>query len=287
MVIVAAIYPVSIYFGYQQYSKSPLPEALGAMFGVACIAILYGSVILRHELRHREDKALLETRVAERTAELARALAERSVMLRELHHRVKNNLQLTASLLRLESDYPGGGSARAALEASTQRIQAMALVHETLHETKELIDIDLVGYSRSLISSVGSVGFVEFVLDAESPLGVDLDFAVPFGLLLNELVSDAERRRYPAGQVGQVRFSLGESDGILLSMESNALEHAEESAAETKAESLGVALIDVLVKQLRGESVAGTPGGPRWSLRFPRTARAAPRVGSAAEPDLP
>ena len=264
------LYPISLIVGYSHFSASFASEVAAALLGVVGFVALYGGVILRHQFRHREDKALLETRVAERTAELEKALAERSVMLRELHHRVKNNLQLTASLLRLESDIQGDGLPRDVFEASTQRIEAMALVHETLYDTEELVEVDIVRYARSLLDSISPIGQIVYRLEADSPLGVDLDFAVPFGLLLNELASDASRLIYPIENRGAVIFRIGRSRGgcLELSMFCNGREFAGKPDAQAP-KSLGAALIEALVNQLKGEILGGEPSEARWTMRFP------------------
>jgi two-component sensor histidine kinase len=254
--------------GYRSFSHSYLVLALLTIVGVLGIIILYGGVIIRHELRHRRDRELLETRVRERTAELERSVAERSVMLQEIHHRVKNNLQIITSILRLEVDRQADATSRAAIEASIQRIFAMALVHETLYDTDQLESIDLVNYTGELLNLARDVSPIRFDLKAEGPIPVGLDFAVPFGILLNELVSNAEKHAFPQGAPGEVDIRIDSTEGILLSFADDGIGIPERIGLEG-AKTLGLTLVKVLVQQLHGSIVLDRSSGTRWTIRFP------------------
>jgi len=233
-----------------------------------CLLILFGGVLLKHELRHRQDVALLETRVKERTADLEQALAERLVMLQEIHHRVKNNLQIIISMLRLEADRQSDAAARGSIETSIQRIYAMALVHETLYITDQLESIDLVKYADGLLELARASSSIEFKLEAEGPIFVPLDFAVPFGLLLNELISNSEKHAFPPGFKGEVDIRIESTDGLLLSIADNGVGISESIRLEG-TKTLGLSLVNVLVQQLRGAVTLDRKSGTRWTIRFP------------------
>jgi two-component system, sensor histidine kinase PdtaS len=237
------------------------------MIMIICFIILYGAVILRHELRHRQDKEFLETRVKERTAELEHALAERSVMLREIHHRVKNNLQIITSILQLEAGREESPLARSSREKSVQRIYAMALVHETLYQTEQLDKIDLALYADRLLDDVRAGTSIEFVLDAKGPILVGLDFAVPFGLLLNELVTNAQKHAFPDSFKGRVDIGLGAEEGLALSVADDGLGISEDIRLEG-AKTLGLNLVSALAKQLGGEVALQRNPGTKWTIRF-------------------
>ncbi len=237
------------------------------MLMIVCFIILYGAVILRHELRHRQDKELLEARVKERTIELEHALAERSVMLREIHHRVNNNLQLITSILQLEADKEESPLIRASREKSIQRIYAMALVHETLYKTEELDNIDLAGYADLLIDDVRGGTSIEFILTAVKPVFVGLDFAVPFGLLLNELVTNAQKHAFPGAGKGRVDVRIDSEDGLRLCVADNGRGMSEDIPLEG-AKTLGLNLVSALARQLRGEVALERNPGTRWTIRF-------------------
>jgi two-component sensor histidine kinase len=232
------------------------------------LIVLFGSVLLKHQLRHREDTALLESRVKERTAELERALAERSVMLQEIHHRVKNNLQIIASILKLEAEGDESETARASREKSVQRIHAMALVHETLYQTDQLENVDLAQYADRIIDEIRAASPIEFALAAEGPIYVGLDFAVPFGLLLNELLTNAQQHAFPGGFTGRVDIRIESEDGLLLSVADNGLGMSEDIRLEG-AKTLGLNLVNVLAQQLCGEIVLDRTMGTKWTITFP------------------
>jgi two-component sensor histidine kinase len=225
-------------------------------------------VILRHELRHRRDRELLEARVRERTADLEAALSERSAMLQEIHHRVKNNLQVIISMLKLETERRTDPASRALLETSVQRIYAMSLVHETLYDTDKLDVIDLVRYAELLLESVRSASKNEYAIKASAPVPVGLDFAVPFGLLLNELVSNVERHAYPKGARGRVEVQIESKDGILFTIRDDGVGIPEVVDIEGP-ETLGLSLVGALVKQLSGVMALDRDEGTRWTIRFP------------------
>lgn len=269
------IYPFAVLTGYRHYSQYFLLQGSLALFGVVVLIILYGAVLLRHEFRHRQDVALLETRVKERTADLEKALTERSVMLQEIHHRVKNNLQIITSLLRLEAENQGDASSRSSLETSVQRIFAMALVHETLYDTDQLDEIDVVGYSERLLESARSSSSATMTLKAVGPILVGLDFAVPFGLLLNELISVTEQNEFPTEGKGTIDVRIEMKGGIQLYIEDNGAGGPEDLQGE-EAKTLGLNLVKVLVQQLRGKIVQERTAGTRWAIRFPAKEAAKP-----------
>jgi two-component sensor histidine kinase len=238
---------------------------------IACLVVLYGTVLLRHEYRHRQDKELLETRVKERTAELERALAEGSVMLQEIHHRVNNNLQIISSILRLEADREESSALRASREKSLQRIYAMALVHEILYQTDELEYIDLGRYAMQLIDDVRSGSTLGFALAVEKDIRVDLDFAVPFGLLLNELVNNAVEHAFPEGRAGRVEIRVKSESGgaIALSVSDDGVGLPEGLRFEG-ARTLGFNLVNALIIQLHGKMDLDRRSGTSWTILFPR-----------------
>jgi two-component system, sensor histidine kinase PdtaS len=212
--------------------------------------------------------ALLETRVKERTAELEKALAERSVILQEIHHRVRNNLQLVTSMLQLEAGRQDDSALRSSMEASIQRIYVMALVHEILYATEELDDLDLVRYSDRLLDAFRDEAPFEFRLEAEAPIPVGLDFAVPFGLLLNELVSNANRHAFPEGY-GRIDVRIERTEGGLRLVVADEGVGIPEAYPVPGAKTLGLTLVDVLVKQLGGEASLERRPGTKWTIAFP------------------
>ncbi len=205
--------------------------------------------------------------------ELEKALAEKTVLLKEIHHRVKNNLAVISSLLSMRADATDAAEVRLALEDSQQRVRSIALIHEHLYGSEHLDRIDFAEYARQLVYEIHAAFAsdpprVSVNIEA-APIAVGVHRAVPCALILNELLMNAFKHAFPAGRAGAVRISFAEcGTGILqLAVEDDGI-GCLDSIARCGRESLGLRIVDILVKQLDGtlhrESVAGT----RVVLRF-------------------
>lgn len=212
------------------------------------------------------------------------SLREKEALLKEVHHRVKNNLQVIASLLRLESGRSAESTTRAVLKSMQGRIRAMALLHESLYRTENFARVDLAAYLRQVATQLfraqnSDLGAVRLVLELD-PADVDIDQAIPCGLIVNELVTNALKHGFPGGRGGEVRVALHtdatgqvhlqvSDDGVGLPAD-----------FETKrALSLGLQLVSDLTKQLRALLVAGSDAS--FTLTF------TPRLPSPPAPRPP
>lgn len=188
---------------------------------------------------------------------------KREVLLREAHHRVKNNLQVVSSLLRLGlADSPLG--AHALLE-SERRIAAMALVHDKFHGARRLGEIDFPDYVRELVDDVaagfGAAARGIRIHASLAPARFDLDTAVPCGLLVNELVCNAFKHAFGPGADAMVEVRLERvGDAYRLSVEDNG-RGLPEGAGDGRPEALGLRLSRSLARQLGGELTTVTPAG--------------------------
>jgi PAS domain S-box-containing protein len=147
------------------------------------------------------------TEQREHVEQMEASLKEKEVLLGEIHHRVKNNLQVVQSLLRMSVRPLPQGKARAAAESTIQRIHAMALVHERLYHTKDVTSLSLSDYLRDLFNGVvasnsAPSGQIQLRLDTEE-IPLTLDNAIPFGLLANELISNCFKHAFPNGRRGR------------------------------------------------------------------------------------
>jgi len=214
----------------------------------------------------------------ERTASLEAALAEKEVMLKEVHHRVKNNLQIVTSLLFLQADTSKNASLREALKKSRGRIQSMALVHEELYRSTDLASVDMNEYVRKLCADLAeALESTAPILFSECQLRLPITQSIPCGLILNELITNALKYAYPDGRSGEIRVRLSDDSGIVrLAVEDDGIgmgsgtKHAETC-------SLGLSLVEGLVTQLHGQlhivdrSVDETgKSGVLFSIDFPR-----------------
>lgn len=199
-------------------------------------------------------------------------IAEKTILLQEIHHRVKNNLQVIASLLSLQANNTAASETRAALVESQGRVRSMALLHQLLYEHQSFAHVDLGDYLRELarhaITSTEVVNVnVEFDL---TPLKLDLHRAVPCGLLVNELLTNACKHAFPDGRAGTVRLELRVSreDGTALLVISDNGVGMPEGFELGEPKSLGLQLIPLLAEQFGGELNVKQGIGTRYDLRF-------------------
>ena len=238
----------------------------------------------------------LETRVAERTTVLAatlaekdKALVERSLLLREVYHRVKNNLQVIEAMMAMQSSRLEDPAALDAFWATRRRLHALGLVHQQLMQAPDLATIALDRFVAELCDTL------TFAADAQArgialslavePVPVDLDFAIPFGLLVNELLSNAFRHAFPTGggtvRVEVCRLQGGgvgtviQDDGSGLGVDSGNERTGGGAVPAARPDATGRRIVSALVRQLDGEmTVSAAPGGgTRVALRFPRESR--------------
>ena len=146
------------------------------------------------------------------------SLREKEVLLGEIHHRVKNNLQVVQSLLRMSNRLLPPGAARTAAEATIQRIHAMALVHERLYHTEDVASLPLSEYLQDLFKGVvasnsAPMGQIQLRLDTEE-IPLPLDRAIPFGLLANELIANCFKHGFPDGRRGTIQISIHRVEGV-------------------------------------------------------------------------
>ncbi|WP_455383250.1 sensor histidine kinase [Salinispira pacifica] len=277
-VVAAVSYPIGLAIGYGRSS-----EAFGVNTGQALILIIdvvicFGAVFWRHMLRRRDEARLLEERVDQRTAELAAALEERSVMLQEIHHRVKNNLQMIASLLQMEARKIEEPALKNSTDTSIRRIHAMALVHETLYQSRPLHAIRLDEYVGKLTRHIqlAAADGTRVVLEGSKDIVTTPDFALPFGLIVNELVTNACRHAFPAGQGGTVAVHLEQGEQIELRVTDDGVGLGA-GFDVTRDGGLGLTIVRSLARQLTGTIQIHTGNGAggvgtSWVLLFPRRA---------------
>ena len=220
--------------------------------------------------------SLIDITARKRAEERIRtSLEEKEVLLKEIHHRVKNNLQVISSLLRLQERSLEDENTRSLFRESRNRILSMAMIHERLYESDSLASVDLRDYFESLVTMLSRTysrddAHVEVQLDVE-PLAVDVDTAVPLALVVNELVSNAFKYGFSDGSDGSIRIDLGHAEpGVVrLTIEDDGVGLPEEVDMEDPA-SLGWRLVKLLSRQLGGEASFESRSEPtRFSLDFP------------------
>lgn len=208
---------------------------------------------------------------------LENALLEKTVLLNEVHHRVKNNLQVITSLLNLQADYAADPRVRAILAESCGRVKAMALTHQLLYERKDFSRLDLGDYLDRLVQSIratyrASGGRISLILELPpESVHLDLERTIPCGLLVNELVTNSFKHAFPAERRGRIVIQLSESsDGqIHFSVADDGI-GLPEGVELAQSSSLGLQLVQLFVEQLHGVYVIEREGGTRFSVHFPK-----------------
>jgi PAS domain S-box-containing protein len=209
------------------------------------------------------------------------SLREKEVMLREIHHRVKNNLAVIISLLSLQSEYARTRPGYNAFEELQERIRSMALAHEFLYQSENLADLRIGDYIEGLVShlvrSMADVGTeVELKREIEQ-VSFNLDTAIPLGFLLTELISNCLKHAFPKRSRGEIRLSLrscGEGEFDLI-VADNGVGMPEDIDLD-HPRSLGLDLVGVFVTQLQGQIEIRRTGGTEVLIRFKEAARRRP-----------
>ncbi|MFZ3046800.1 MAG: PAS domain S-box protein [Desulfatirhabdiaceae bacterium] len=201
------------------------------------------------------------------------ALQEKEVLLREVHHRVKNNMQVISSLLYLQAMRPGNEPAQHALFESQQRVIAMAMVHEVLYNNQNMAAIDLSDYLKRLVNQLQAVyrnrADIRIAMEADK-IEVDISQAMPCSLILNELITNAFKHAFPDGRNGtvQITLSLIRDRDVVLAVSDNGVGFTLDQDPSNPV-SLGLKLVQRLAKrQLKGNLELTTEGGTSVTLSW-------------------
>lgn len=229
----------------------------------------------RDDLSKKAEELQLELVERHRIeAQITASLEEKEVLLKEIHHRVKNNLQVISSLLDLQANNIRDEHTVAMFRDSQNRITSMGLIHERLYQASDLARIEFSEYIAELTQSLyqsysTNAQNVRMSTTAET-ISLDVDTSIPCGLIINELVSNALKYAFPDGREGCINVELEkcEANQLLLVVRDDGIGLPEEFDA-SKTQSLGLKLVHTLVRQLRGTLEISSSHGARFSIRFP------------------
>ena len=245
----------------------------------------------RRDLQRLNDALQAEIAQRRNAEEAVRHSREKEVLLQEIHHRVKNNLQIITSLLRMQSRAVQDPAFSEALRECQNRVASMALIHDKLYRARDLARVSFGEYVRDLTNNI----LTSYALPARSvrvrldidDLSLSLDYAVPCGLILNELMSNCLKHAFPVGHSGTVYIGFhaeGEEELCLVVRDDGVGVPADVDLARTS--SLGWRLIRALVEQLGGVVQCQTAGGTSIEIRFARQ-NAPPDQASAVRTESP
>jgi two-component sensor histidine kinase/PAS domain-containing protein len=231
----------------------------------------------RAEEELKRSNEALKGEVAEKTRAqeaLSVSLREKEVLLKEIHHRVKNNLQIISSLLSLQTTSSGREGAAEALRDSQNRIRSMALIHEKLYMSSDIAHVDFREYAetlaRNLIRSYSTGPHVRMAVDIDLiPLGIDT--AIPCGLIINELVSNALKYAFPGGRSGEIRIRLAYAGGTCTLTVSDDGAGLPDGFDFRNTSSLGLQLVNILAEQMEGTVELDTARGTTFKITFKDT----------------
>ena len=208
-------------------------------------------------------------------AQLRESLNEKETLLKEIHHRVKNNLQIISSLLYLQSRKITDQAILDMFQDGQNRVKSMALVHEKLYQAQDLAHVDFADYLRNLArylfrSYRVARQDIALKVDVEH-LSLDVDIAIPCGLIVNELLSNALKHAFPSGQAGEVRLELkqpNEAEHLMLIIRDNGVGFPPDLNFK-RTRSLGLQLVNNLVRQLNGTIELTYDNGTIFRITFP------------------
>jgi two-component sensor histidine kinase len=248
--------------------------------GVAMLIIIAGLAFngYRHKQRSNQQLQLKQTEINNQNLSLQKLLNEKDNLLdekdwllKEVHHRVKNNLQIVMSLLNTQSAFLKNNAALAAIRESQNRVQAIALIHQKLYSNSEVAYIDMSVYINELISYLADcynpgdrgIRFEQMV----QPVKLDVALAVPVGLILNEAITNAIKYAFPSRR-GEIKIALQlAEETIILTIADNGIGLPVDFDIQ-KASSLGMEMMKALSKQLGGYFKMENCGGAAITVEF-------------------
>jgi PAS domain S-box-containing protein len=222
---------------------------------------------------HKRLSQELEQRVDERTTELRRSIAEKTTLLQEVHHRVKNNLQVVCSLLSMQIGCAGGESLAGPLTAAHSRVLAMSLIHEQIYQSETLADLNFSRY----IETLGDRLFGAYCVDPSrirlerniEAIVLTIDEAIPCGLILNELMANSLKHAFRDGREGVIRISFKRTgdDCVEIEVADNGTGLPVGFCLESTG-SLGMRVVRSLIHQLRAQLVVTGEGGTTFRFTW-------------------
>lgn len=225
------------------------------------------NIIIKKALEEKEQ----ERHLAEEN--LKRSLAEKDILLREVHHRVKNNMQIISSILRMQQRLVSDPSLISILNESQNRIRSMALIHEHLYQSKNLANIKFDNYvknlavnlSRTYADQQGKVKFEYDIADVEFPI----DIGIPCGLILNELISNSFKYAFADRENGVIKIKLAKEgeNGYLLALSDDG-PGMKEPVNPDNSDSLGMKIVHSLVRQIDGTISYDFGHGTEFIIKF-------------------
>jgi two-component system, sensor histidine kinase PdtaS len=210
--------------------------------------------------------------LAQKNKQLDKRNAENELLLKEIHHRVKNNLEIVSGLLALQAAQSDSPSAQAVMQSSQNRVLSMGIIHQKLYQKGNLAAIEMKDYflnlSESILDTFNASDRIRIRYHMQ-PIELDVDTAVPIGLIANELLTNALKYAFPLNQAGEIAISLeptGIVDELIFRIIDNGIGKPENAIA--KGTGFGTELVNLLVQQLDGKLTVDSNNGTHISIKF-------------------
>jgi PAS domain S-box-containing protein len=252
----------------QQYEYKTHPQDVGPRFYQVYLDPIFGNRKVEEVSYIVHD--ITERKIAQK--KMAASLQEKEILLKEVHHRVKNNLQVISSIVNLQKSYLKDSSMQDILLEIQNRIISMAFVHENLYRTNDFSTIDLNGYVSDLLSHISQSFFQHNIRllpeISKKDIPLSLDQAIPCGLIINELVSNSFKYGFPENRRGMIKVSVLEKNGNTeICVQDNGVGFKKDFNFE-ESQSLGLQLVSSLVKQLDGDIKKTRAKGAGFKFTF-------------------
>lgn len=210
------------------------------------------------------------TTIRKQSTELSKALDQKDLLLREIHHRVKNNLQLVSSLLKMQGRSIENESAQDAFRAGQARVRSMALIHQDLYNQEKLKDVNVRIYLKKLLNELFSTYKTDenkVKLDlAIDDINLDVDTLVPLGLILNEIITNSLKYAFPNGQTGKLKVAVQKNNHeVFIEIQDNGIGY---DPSDVRKNSFGNTMVQALASQLNAKMDIEINGGVKTTIRF-------------------
>ena len=229
---------------------------------IACLLVLYLMLLFNSVRNNIKKNKLLENQNR-----------EKEFLLKEIHHRVKNNLEIVSSLLALQSAQIDSEKVKDAMLKSQHRVHSMSMIHQKLYQEKSLSSIKMKGYFEDLAKYVIDVFDAEQRVEVDcsmDELELDVDTAIPIGLIVNELFTNSMKYAFPDNKKGNISISLKkEGDYLYLNVSDNGI--GKNNDNEQQGTGFGTQLIELLTKQLDGKMKLQVANGSVFTFEFQHT----------------
>ena len=235
------------------------------LLGLVAIGVIAILALVAVRTKQRSNR-----RLGEKNAIISQALKEKDILLREIHHRVKNNLQMISALLYLQGKSIDDPTAQDAIKESQNRVQSMAMLHQNLYQDEDLLGVEIKDYLDKLFDHL----FASYNIEKErialrkqiEDVSLDVDTVVPLALIVNELISNALKHAFRDGRKGEIDVRLSEeNDNLVLEVADNGTGLPMEFDA-TKSGNFGYKLINILTERIGAEWSVQNGNGTRVKL---------------------